>query len=185
MPLELHGQLTADGGRFAVVVSRFNEFITSKLMAGALDALKRHGAADENITIVHVPGAFEISVVAKKLADSFTCDAIICLGCVIRGETPHFEYVAGEAARGIAQVALTTGVPTTFGVITADNTEQALARAGDKSNNKGVEAALAAIELVDLFAQLRSQAASQREEFLARARSVPQLRGRKPTRHKD
>ena len=181
MPLEFHGQLVVDGGRFAVVVSRFNEFVTAKLLAGALDVLKRHGAADENITIVHVPGAFEISVVAKELADSFAYDAIICLGCVIRGETPHFEYVADAAARGIAQVALTTGVPTTFGVITADNSEQALDRAGDNSNNKGVEAALAAIELVNLFAQLQSQAASQREKFLARAQSAAQLRGRMPT----
>ena len=184
MPLEIHGKLGADGGRFAIVVSRFNEFITTKLLAGALEALKRHGAADENVTIVHVPGAFEIPVVAKELADSFTCDAIICLGCVIRGETPHFEYVAGEAARGIAQVALTTGIPTTFGVITADNTEQALARAGDNSNNKGAEAALAAIELVSLFAQLRSQAASELEKSLARAQSAARLLGRTSTRHK-
>lgn len=185
MPLEMHGQQTADRGRFAVVASRFNEFVTAKLLAGAVEALKRHGAADENITIVHVPGAFEISVVAKHLAESLDYDAIICLGCVIRGETPHFEYVAGEAARGIAQVALSTGVPTTFGVITADNTEQALARASNEPNNKGVEAALAAMELVNLFNQFRSKAASEHEKLLARAQNAARLRGPKRTRHKD
>jgi len=167
------------------VVSRFNEFVTAKLLTGALDTLKRHGAADEDVTVVHVPGAFEISIAAKKLADTFSYDAIICLGCVIRGETPHFEYVAGEAARGIAQVALETGIPTTFGVITADNTQQALDRAGDNSDNKGVEAALAAIELADLFNQIRSQAAIQHEELVARAQSAARLHGRKPTRLKD
>jgi len=151
---ELRGQLEVEGGRFAVVVSRFNEFVTSKLLAGALDALRRHGAVEENITVVHVPGAFEIPLIAKKLADSLAFDAIICLGCVIRGETPHFEYVAGEAARGIGQVALETGIPTTFGVITADTMKQALDRAGAKDNNKGAEAALCAVELVNLLRKL-------------------------------
>ena len=154
MAPELHGQLAVDGQRFAIVVSRFNEFVTSKLLTGALDALKRHGAVEENITVVHVPGAFEIPFVAKKLADSLAFDAIICLGCVIRGETPHFEYVAGEAARGIGQVALETGIPTTFGVITADTMKQALDRAGVKGANKGADAALAAIELVNLLPKL-------------------------------
>jgi len=154
MAPELHGQLAVDGQRFAIVVSRFNEFVTSKLLAGALEALKRHGAVEENITVVHVPGAFEIPFVAKKLADSLAFDAIICLGCVIRGETPHFEYVAGEAARGIGQVALETGIPTTFGVITADTMKQALDRAGVKGANKGADAALAAIELVNLLPKL-------------------------------
>jgi len=154
MPRELHGQLTVDGQRFAIVVSRFNEFITSKLLAGAVDALKRHGTGDESITVVHVPGAFELPFMAKKLADSGLYDAVICLGCVIRGQTPHFEYVAGQAARGIAEVGLATGVPTTFGVITADTLEQAVERAGAKAGNKGVDAALSAIELVNLLRQL-------------------------------
>ena len=154
MPRELHGQLSVDGQRFAIVVSRFNEFITSKLLSGAIDALKRHGCADESITVVHVPGAFELPFMAKKLAESGLYDAVICLGCVIRGQTPHFEYVAGQAARGIAEVGLATGVPTTFGVITADTLEQAVERAGAKAGNKGVDAALSAIELVNLLRQL-------------------------------
>ena len=154
MPQELHGQLAADGQRFAIVVSRFNEFITSKLLAGAVDALKRHGCAEDNITCVYVPGAFELPFIARKLAESGRFDAVICIGCVIRGETPHFEYIAGEAAKGIAQVGMTTGVPTTFGVITADTLEQAIERAGSKSGNKGVDAAMGAIELVNLLRQL-------------------------------
>ena len=157
MPRELHGQLSVDGQRFAIVVSRFNEFITSKLLAGAIDALKRHGAADESITVVHVPGAFELPFMAKKLAESGLYDAVICLGCVIRGQTPHFEYVAGQAARGIAEVGLATGLPTTFGVITADTLEQAVERAGAKAGNKGVDAAVSAIELVNLLRQLPTQ----------------------------
>ena len=157
MPRELHGQLSVDGQRFAIVVSRFNEFITSKLLAGAIDALKRHGCADESITVVHVPGAFELPFMAKKLAESGLYDAVICLGCVIRGQTPHFEYVAGQAARGIAEVGLATGVPTTFGVITADTLEQAVERAGAKSGNKGVDAAVSAIELTNLLRQLPTQ----------------------------
>ena len=154
MPREIQGHLTVDGQRFAVVVSRFNEFITSKLLAGAIDALKRHGATDDNITAVYVPGAFELPMVAKKLADSGEFDAIVCLGCVIRGQTPHFEYIASEAAKGIAQVGLTSGVPTTFGVITSDTLEQAIERAGSKAGNKGVDAAIGAIELVNLLTQL-------------------------------
>ena len=154
MPRELHGQLSVDGQRFAIVVSRFNEFITSKLLAGAIDALKRHGCAEDAITCVHVPGAFELPFMAKKLAESGLYDAVICLGCVIRGQTPHFEYVAGQAARGIAEVGLATGVPTAFGVITADTLEQAVERAGAKSGNRGVDAALSAIELTNLMRQL-------------------------------
>jgi len=154
MPRELHGQLSVNGQRFAIVVSRFNEFITSKLLAGAIDTLKRHGCREEQITCVHVPGAFEIPFVARRLAESGAYEAIICLGCVIRGQTPHFEYVAGEAAKGIAQVGLSTGVPAAFGVITADTLEQAVERAGAKSGNKGVEAALTAIELTNLLTQL-------------------------------
>lgn len=158
MPHEIHGQLAVDGQRFAIAVSRFNEFITSKLLSGAVDTLKRHGCEDDNITCVHVPGAFELPFVAKKLAESGRFDAVICIGCVIRGQTPHFEYVAGEAAKGIAHVGLSTGVPTTFGVITADTLEQAIERAGAKSGNKGVDAAMCAIELVNLLRQLPSRA---------------------------
>ncbi len=154
MPREIQGHLTVDGQRFAVVVSRFNEFITSKLLSGAIDALKRHGATDDNITAVYVPGAFELPMVTKKLADSGEFDAIVCLGCVIRGQTPHFEYIASEAAKGIAQVGLASGVPTTFGVITSDTLEQAIERAGSKAGNKGVDAAVSAIELVNLLTQL-------------------------------
>jgi 6,7-dimethyl-8-ribityllumazine synthase len=154
MPREIHGQLAVDGQRFALVVSRFNEFITTKLLAGAVDALTRHGCDEENITCVHVPGSFELPFVAKKLAESGAYDAVICLGCVIRGHTPHFEYVAAEAAKGIAQVGLSTGVPTTFGVITADTLEQAVERAGAKAGNKGADAALGAIELLSLLKQL-------------------------------
>ena len=158
MPRELHGQLAVDGQRFAIVVSRFNEFITSKLLSGAVDTLKRHGCEDDNITCVHVPGAFELPFVAKKLAESGRFDAVICVGCVIRGQTPHFEYVAGEAAKGIAHVGLSTGVPTTFGVITADTLEQAVERAGAKAGNKGVDAAVSAIELINLLKQLPPRA---------------------------
>lgn len=154
MPHEIHGQLSVDGAKFALVVSRFNEFITSKLQAGAVDTLVRHGCADGDITVVHVPGAFELPLIAKKLADSGKFDAIVCLGCVIRGQTPHFDYVAGQAARGIAQVAMESGVPTTFGVITSDTLEQAIERAGAKAGNKGVEATLSAIELVSVVGQL-------------------------------
>ena len=156
MPRELHGQLAVDGQRFAIVVSRFNEFITSKLLAGAIDALKRHGCAEDNITCVYVPGSFELPFMAKKLAESGTYDAVICLGCVIRGQTPHFEFVASEAAKGIAQIGLSTGVPTTFGVITADTLEQAVERAGAKAGNRGADAALSAIELVNLASQVAS-----------------------------
>ena len=154
MPNEIHGQLAVDGQRFAIVVSRFNEFITSKLLAGAVDALKRHGCDEDKITNVHVPGSFELPFMAKKLAESGAYDAIICLGCVIRGQTPHFEYVASETAKGITQVGMTTGVPTTFGVITADTLEQAVERAGAKAGNKGVDAALSAIELTSVLTQL-------------------------------
>lgn len=143
-----------DVSRFAIVVSRFNEFVTSKLLAGAVETLGQHGVADGDVVVVHVPGAFEIPLAAKKLAESGAFEAVICLGCVIRGETPHFEFVAGEAARGIMEVGLSTGVPTAFGVITADTMQQALDRAGAKGNNKGVEAALTAIEMVKVVRSL-------------------------------
>lgn len=144
----------AEGKKFAIVVSRFNDFITSKLLGGAVDALTRHGCADDDITCVYVPGAFELPFMAEKLADTSAFDAVICLGCVIRGETPHFEYVASEAARGIGRVGCETGVPTTFGVITADTLQQAVERAGAKAGNKGADAALSAIELANLIDQL-------------------------------
>lgn len=152
MPQDLHGQLSVDRQRFAIVVSRFNEFITSKLLGGAVDTLQRHGCIPDHIAVVHVPGAFELPLIAKKLAQSGSYDAIICLGCVIRGQTPHFEYIAGETVRGIGRVGLETGVPATFGVITADTLEQAVERAGAKAGNKGVDAALTAIELTNLVA---------------------------------
>ncbi len=158
MPTEIHGQLVADGLRFALVVSRFNEFITSRLLSGAIDALARHGCDKDSITTVHVPGSFELPFVAGKLAASGAYDAVVCLGCVIRGHTPHFEYIAAETAKGIAQVGQDTGVPTTFGVITADTLEQAVERAGSKAGNKGVDAALSAIELINVLKQVPTSA---------------------------
>ncbi|MBW8056419.1 MAG: 6,7-dimethyl-8-ribityllumazine synthase [candidate division NC10 bacterium] len=154
MPRNLEGYLSAQGFFFAIVLSRFNEFITTKLLDGALDALIRHGADPDKIDVVKVPGALEIPVTAERLAASHRYDAVICLGAVIRGATPHFDYVAGEAAKGVAATALKTGVPTIFGVITAETIEQAIERAGTKLGNKGFEAALAAIEMASLFAQL-------------------------------
>ncbi|MDT7897242.1 MAG: 6,7-dimethyl-8-ribityllumazine synthase [Armatimonadota bacterium] len=154
MPKVLEGQLTAQGLRFAIVVSRFNSLVTQRLLDGALDALRRHGADENAITVVYVPGSFEIPLAAKRLAQSGAFDAVICLGCILRGDTPHFEYVASEAAKGIAQVALETGVPTIFGVVTADTLEQALERAGAKAGNRGFEAAMTAMEMANLMRQL-------------------------------
>jgi len=154
MPRTLEGKISAEGYRFGLVVSRFNDFISSKLVEGALDALKRHGAAEEQLLLVKVPGAFEIPLAAKKLAESGKVDAVICLGAVIRGSTPHFDYIAAEVSKGIAVVALDTKVPIAFGVLTTDNLEQAIERAGTKSGNKGWDAALAAMEMVNLFKQL-------------------------------
>lgn len=154
MPRTLEGKISAEGYRFGLVVSRFNDFISSKLVEGAVDALKRHGAAEEQLLLVKVPGAFEIPLAAKKLAESGKVDAVIALGAVIRGSTPHFDYVAGEVSKGIAVVALETKVPVIFGVLTTDNLEQAIERAGTKSGNKGWDAALAAMEMVNLFKQL-------------------------------
>jgi len=154
MPKTLEGKISAEGYRFGLVVSRFNDFISSKLVEGAVDALKRHGAAEEQLLLVKVPGAFEIPLAAKKLAESGKVDAVICLGAVIRGSTPHFDYVAAEVSKGIAVVALDTKVPVAFGVLTTDNLEQAIERAGTKSGNKGWDAALAAMEMVDLLKQL-------------------------------
>lgn len=150
----VEGHLKAEGFRFAIIVSRFNDFISSRLAEGAIDALTRHGAMEEQVFLVKAPGAFELPIVAKKLAESGRYDAVICLGAVIRGGTPHFEYVAAEVSKGIASVALDSGIPVTFGVLTTDNLEQAIERAGSKSGNKGYEAAMAAIEIVNLFREL-------------------------------
>lgn len=154
MPKILEGRISAEGFRFAVIVSRFNDFISSKLVEGALDALRRHGGSDDQISLVKVPGAFEIPLAAKKLAESGQFDAVICLGAVIRGSTPHFEYVASEVSKGIALVALESKIPVTFGVLTTDNLEQAIERAGSKSGNKGWDAAVAAMEMVNLFGEM-------------------------------
>ncbi len=148
------GQLLGKGLRFGIVVSRFNEFISRKLLEGALDALERHGVAEEDIEIAWVPGSFEIPLVARHMAQSGHDDAVICLGAVIRGATPHFDYVAAEVAKGVAQVALQTGVPVLFGVLTTDTIEQAIERAGTKAGNKGFDAAVAAIEMANLLRQL-------------------------------
>jgi 6,7-dimethyl-8-ribityllumazine synthase len=148
------GKLLAEGLRFAIVASRFNELITSRLLGGALDALKRHGADEAKIDVAWVPGGFELPVIAGKLADSGRYDAVICIGAIIRGATPHFEYVAAEASKGIAQVALRTGMPVIYGVLTADTIEQAIERAGAKAGNRGADAALAAIEMANLLREL-------------------------------
>ena len=148
------GNLTAKNKKFAVVASRFNDFITARLVEGALDTLIRHEADEKNVEIWKVPGSFEIPALAKRIAASKKFDAVICLGCVIRGDTPHFDYVAAEAAKGIAQVSMSADVPVIFGVITADNLEQAVERAGAKAGNKGKDAAETAIEMANLYANL-------------------------------
>ncbi|MGC8718597.1 MAG: 6,7-dimethyl-8-ribityllumazine synthase [Thermodesulforhabdaceae bacterium] len=150
----IEGKLIAEGLRFAIVVSRFNDFIGERLLGGALDALIRSGASEKDIEVFKVPGAFEIPMVAKKLAASGRYNAVICLGAVIRGATPHFDYVANEVSKGIATVSLETGVPVTFGVLTTDNLEQAIERAGSKAGNKGWDAAIAAIEMANLLRQI-------------------------------
>lgn len=146
----IQAQLTAKGKKFGIVCSRFNEFITNKLLEGAIDALTRHGAKDADIEVVWVPGSFEIPLIASKMAKSKKYDAVVCLGTVIRGATPHFDYIASEVAKGVAKVGLDSGIPTIFGIITADNLEQAIERAGTKDGNKGRDAALSAIEMVNL-----------------------------------
>jgi len=148
------GQLTAAGLRFGIVVSRFNEFISRKLLDGALDALVRHGADEGAIDVAWVPGSFEIPTVARRMASAGRYQAVICLGAVIRGATPHFQYIAAEVAKGVAQVAMAAPVPVTFGVLTTDTIEQAIERAGTKAGNKGADAAQAAIEMANLLAQL-------------------------------
>lgn len=147
------GKLGAEGLKFGIVVARFNEFITSKLVGGALDALRRHGASEEDVAIAWVPGAYEIPLVAQKMAGTNKYDAIICLGAVIRGATPHFEFVSAEVSKGVAQVGLETKLPVIFGVLTTDTIEQAIERAGSKSGNKGFDAAITAIETVNLLKQ--------------------------------
>ncbi len=150
----IEGKLKAEGFRFAIIVSRFNDIICSRLVEGAMDALMRHGASEKNVVLVKVPGAFEMPLVAKKLAESSKYDVVICLGAVIRGATPHFDYLAAEVSKGIASVALDSNVPITFGVLTTDTLEQAIERAGSKSGNKGYEAAIASIEMANLFKEL-------------------------------
>jgi 6,7-dimethyl-8-ribityllumazine synthase len=154
MPTVYEGTFATPPGRFALVAARFNQFVVESLLAGALDALKRHGVADEALDVVWVPGSFEIPLVARRLAESGRYAAVICLGAVIRGDTDHYDYVAGGAANGIAGAALQTGVPVIFGILTCDTLEQAINRAGAKGGNKGFEAALTAIEMVNLLRQL-------------------------------
>lgn len=147
----IEGNLQAKDIKFAIVASRFNDFIVNKLVEGAVDCLKRHGASDDAITLIKVPGAFEIPVMAEKAAQSKKWDAVICLGAVIRGATPHFEYVASEVSKGIAAVSLKHALPVTFGILTTDSIEQAIERAGTKAGNKGTDAAMSAIEMVNLI----------------------------------
>jgi 6,7-dimethyl-8-ribityllumazine synthase len=155
MPRVIEGQLNASGLKVAIVVSRFNSFITERLLAGALDALHRHGCDADAIDVIKVPGSWEVPLAAGELARQHRYDAVICLSAVIRGETPHFDYVAGEAAKGIAHVAAETGVPVAFGVLTTNTLEQAIDRAGAKGGNKGFDAAMTAIEMANLLRQLR------------------------------
>lgn len=154
MPKVLEGKLISKDKRYGIVVSRFNEFISSRLLDGALDALTRHGVKDEEIVVAWTPGSYEIPVVAKKMASSGQYDAVIALGAVIRGSTPHFDYIASEAAKGVAMVGLDTGVPVMFGILTTDTIEQAVERAGTKAGNKGYDAAVGAIEMVNLLEQV-------------------------------
>ena len=154
MPKITEGKIIAKGMRFGIVASRFNDFICGRLIDGAVDALTRAGAEEKEIQIVRVPGAFELPITAKKMAKSGRFDAVICLGAVIRGATPHFEYISAEVSKGIASVGLETEVPVAFGVLTTDTIEQAIERAGTKAGNKGWDAAMSAIEMVDLFKKL-------------------------------
>jgi 6,7-dimethyl-8-ribityllumazine synthase len=157
MTQTVHGQLSAHGLTFGIVISRYNSIVTQPLLNGALDCLVRHGAEEKDVAVVYCPGSFEIPQVTQQLAASGTVDGIICIGCVIRGETPHFDYIAGEVFRGISQIALATGTPIALGVLTTENLEQALERAGSKGGNKGWDAALSIIELVNVSKQLSSR----------------------------
>ena len=154
MPKTIQGDLNAKGMKFGIIASRFNDFITARLVDGALDGLVRHGASEGDIEIVRVPGAFEIPLAAQRMARAKRYDAVICLGAVIRGATPHFEYVSSEVSKGVASVSLEAGVPVIFGVLTTDTIEQAIERAGTKSGNKGWDAACSAIEMVSLLKQM-------------------------------
>lgn len=155
MPKQVQGNLNAEGLKFCIIAARFNDFITSRLLDGALDGLIRNGAKDDDVTVVRVPGAFEIPVAAKIAASSGKYDAVICLGAVIRGATPHFDYVSAEVSKGVASVGMEAGMPVIFGVLTTDSIEQAIERAGAKSGNKGFDSAAAAIEMTNLFRQLK------------------------------
>jgi 6,7-dimethyl-8-ribityllumazine synthase len=157
MQTKVHqGKLKAEGFRFAIVVASWNDFLTSKLVEGSIDALEKLGADEKSIEVFKVPGSFELPLVAKKVCETKNFDAVICLGVVIRGQTPHFDYVAGEAAKGIGQIGMQTGMPVMFGVVTADTLEQAIDRCGVKAGNKGFEAAMSAVELVNLFKEMGS-----------------------------
>jgi 6,7-dimethyl-8-ribityllumazine synthase len=158
----IEGELSAQGLRFGIIASRFNSFITERLLAGAVDALERMGASAKSIDVVKVPGSLEIPVVAREMATSGNYDALICLGAVIRGDTPHFDYVAGESSRGIAAAGRETGVPTIFGVLTCNTLEQAIDRAGAKGGNKGFDAAMTAIEMANLAKELRASHKSKK-----------------------
>lgn len=154
MAKTIEGKLTARGFKFGIVISRFNSFISDRLLEGALDALRRSGASEEDCTVVRVPGSFEIPLVAKKLAKTGRYDAIVCLGCVIRGATPHYEYIATEVTKGIAHITLENEIPVSFGVLVTDNIEQAIERAGTKVGNKGFDAAMTAIEMANLMKEI-------------------------------
>ncbi len=156
-PKTHQGRLNAEGFRFAVVASRWNDFLTSRLVEGALDALERLGADEKGVEVFRVPGSFEIPLLARRLAASGKWDAVVCVGTVIRGQTPHFEYIAAEVTKGIAQAAAETGVPVVYGIVTADTLEQAIDRAGVKAGNKGFEAAMSAVELVNLYREAFKQ----------------------------
>lgn len=166
----IQGQISAKGLSFAIVVSRFNDFITSRLLEGALDALLRHEGDEGAIDIIRVPGSFEIPYAARRLAATGRYSAVICLGAIIRGATPHFEYIASQVAKGIAEIALDTGVPTIYGIITSDTLEQAMERAGAKEGNRGFEAALSAMEMANLFLQLQGPRPRRRKR---RAKASP------------
>jgi len=154
VPHTVEGNLKADGFKFAIVASRFNDFVVSRLIDGAADVLRRLGANPDDITIYRVPGSWEMSLTVKKVIDTKRFDAVICVGAVIRGETPHFDYIAGEVTKGLASISLQSGVPITFGVLTVDTVEQAIDRAGLKSGNKGCDAAMSAVELLNLYKEL-------------------------------
>jgi 6,7-dimethyl-8-ribityllumazine synthase len=157
-PQIIEGKFDASGKRFGIVVARWNEFIVNKLVSGALDALRRHNANEENVAVAYCPGSFEIPIVVKKMVESGKYDAVIALGAVIRGSTPHFDYISSEVTKGVASVGLDTGVPCIFGVLTTDTIEQAVERAGTKAGNKGFEAAVSAIEMVSLFDAFKNAA---------------------------